>query len=323
LDPSPPPEAPTLPAPARPRLAAGFGFFAVLLALVLVEVPAQVVNPALGLAWSQVFAMLLPAWIAAEGSNLRAARYLGLDRPRALPVVLGALIGLAGYLPAAALAGLWVGILPRQLVERFPDVARIFEGSIVVQVTVTVIAVGLAPICEEAAFRGYLQRTLARAVGPAAAIGIGALLFALRHLDPLRFAPIVFLGALFGWLAWRGGSLWPAIAAHAANNAVASATALAGAGEGRPDAGPHVGTLLAILLAGGTLVAALAIAYRRATPPPAPADAAVELRDASDPSTRFHPRRVPELLVRAALLGVAALFALALGSALWERATGP
>ncbi len=278
----------------------------------------------LGLAWSELFLMLLPAMIAAEGSNLQASRYLGFDRPRALPVALGALAGLVGYLPAVALAGLWVKVLPPVLVERFPDVSRIFEGSRPEQAAVVAVAVGIAPLCEEAAFRGHLQRTLTRAAGPAVAIGLGAILFAVRHLDPLRFAPLVLLGAVFGWLAWRGGSLWPAIAAHAANNAVASGIALAGPGGSRADAAePGAGALLAILAGGGALVVAILAAYRRATPPPLPPEAYVVLREPADPSTRFRLGAIPERLVRAAFVGLAALLALSLGAALWERTAGP
>jgi hypothetical protein len=156
------------------------------------------------------------------------------------------------------------------------------------------------------------------------AIALGALLFAVRHLDPVRFAPLVLLGAVFGWLAWRGGSLWPAIAAHAANNAVASAIALAVPDRAGADAAePGAGALVLILAGGGALVAAILAAYRRATPAPSTPEAYVTLRDPADPSTRFRFGAVPERLVRAAFVGLAALLALSLGTALWERAAAP
>lgn len=309
MNPIPPEGPPVSSAPARPAATAALGFFAILLALVLFDVLAQLASPVLGLAWSELFTMLLPALVAAEGSNLRAVRFLGLDRPKALPVILGALVGLVGYLPAAAVAGLWVGILPRELVERFPDVSRLFHGTVWAQVAMTALAAGLAPVCEEAAFRGYLQRTLERASGPRVAIAVSGLLFAARHLDPLRFAPLVLLGVLFGWLSWRSGSLWPAIAAHAANNAVGCAAALLGlGGEHRAaDAGPARAALVP-LLAGGAALAALAYAYRRATPLPPPPGA--EPREPGLPTARFVPALVPMRLQWAGIFGVLALLAL-------------
>jgi uncharacterized protein len=307
----------------RPRARGAFLFFAALLLLLLPDVLAQGSSRMLGLAWSELFAMLLPAWIAAEGRNLKAARYLGFVRPRPLPVFLGALLGAAGFVAATGLAGLWILALPRRLVEWLPDVARIFEGSPALQVVVTAVAVVLAPICEEAAFRGYLQRTLARALGPWTAIGLAALLFALRHVDPVRFLPLVFLGALFGWLAWRSGSLWPAIAAHAANNAIAAALTLTGSGSEAVEAVPTVREALVPLLAGGAALAVLAFLYLRATPAPPPPDAAVEPRDPARPWDRFRPDLVPEWLTAAAIAGLAALLALALGAAVWDGLAGP
>jgi len=311
LDPLPP-QGPTIPpAPPRPEPAAAIGFFTVLLALVLFDGLAQAASPLLGLAWSELFTMLLPALAAAAGSNLRVVRYLGLERPRALPVALGGLCGIAGYFAAAGLAGLWIAILPRELVERFPDVSRIFDGPALVQVAMTALAAGLAPVCEEAAFRGYLQRTLARASGPWVAIAVTGVLFAARHLDPLRFAPLVLLGILFGWLSWRAGSLWPAIAAHAANNAVGAATVLSGLVTPQTTAvDVSVGGQLVVLLAGGALLAALVLVYRRATPAPPPPDAYVEPREPLHPTTRFIPWLVPTPLQWAGIAGVVALLAL-------------
>ncbi|HYD41082.1 MAG TPA: type II CAAX endopeptidase family protein [Anaeromyxobacter sp.] len=311
MNPSAPQLPPAPPAPARPTPAAAIGFFTVLLALVLFEGLAQLASPVLGLAWSELFTMLLPALVAAAGSNLRVVPYLGLGRPRALPVALGALCGVAGYFAAAGLAGLWISILPRELAERFPDVSRIFRGPVPVQVTITALAAGLAPVCEEAAFRGYFQRTLARASGPGVAIAATGVLFAARHLDPLRFAPLVLLGILFGWLSWRAGSLWPAIAAHAANNGVGAATVLSGlVAPETAQADVSVGGQVTVLLAGAALLAPIALLYRRATPAPPPADACVEPREPALPTTRFLPWLVPTPLQWAVVAGVVTLLAL-------------
>ncbi len=279
-----------------------------LVALVLPDLVAQGSNRTVGLAWSELFTMLLPAVAVTVGSNLRAGPYLGLGRPRPLPIALGALLGAAGFVAATGVMGLWALALPRRVLEWFPDIGRIFEGSPLSRAALAAVAALLAPLCEEVAFRGYLQRTLLRAVGPASAIALAAVLFAARHLDPVRFPALALLGALFGWLAWRGGSLWPAIAGHAANNAIAVAAALA-LGRASEAARPGLREALVPLLVGILLMAGLAAAFRAATPPPSQ-DEALPRRNPDDPSTRFRMRLVPGPLLALATAGLAALVTL-------------
>jgi membrane protease YdiL (CAAX protease family) len=84
-----------------------------------------------------------------------------------------------------------------------------------------VVALALAPaLCEEALFRGLALPSLATRLGGRAAIVVTALLFAAFHLSLYRFVPTALLGILLGALRWRSGSLWPAVAFHAANNAL-------------------------------------------------------------------------------------------------------
>lgn len=302
------PPPPAAPPRTSPGWTGGLAFFAVLLVLLLPDLLAQASSRVLGLAWSELFTMLLPAVLAAAGSNLRPARYLGLDRLRPLPTALGALLGLAGFVAANGVMALWVMVLPRRVLEWFPDVGRIFEGPPLARAVVVAVAGLLAPLCEEAAFRGYLQRTLLRAAGPASAIAATAVLFALRHLDLVRFPALALLGALFGWLAWRGGSLWPAIAAHAANNAAAIATALfAGSGAAALPR-PTLREAIAPLLVGGMAVAGLAAAFRAAAPRAQDAD--LPLQNPADPSTRFRLQLVPGALLLAVAAGLAGLLAL-------------
>ena len=313
----PSPAPPPTPPPPAPGWAEGLAFFAVLLLLVLPDLVAQASSRVLGLAWSELFTILLPALVAAAGSNLRPVAYLRAGRPRPLPVALGALLGLAGFVAANGVMALWVMVLPPRFLEWFPDVGRIFEGPPLGRAAIVAIAALLAPACEEAAFRGYLQRTLLRAARPVAAIGATALLFAVRHLDPVRFPALALLGALFGWLAWRGGSLWPAVAAHAVNNAAAVATALIAGAEGSAAAArPTLGEALVPLLVGGAGAAGLAAAFQAATGPTAPGAEPLPLRDATDPSTRFRLGLVPRPLVVAVTIGLVALIGLLLWSAL-------
>jgi membrane protease YdiL (CAAX protease family) len=302
------PGTPTAP-PPPPFEKSGLLFYALLFALLLPDAIAQRSDRTLGLAWSLVFIFLLPALVAAAGSNLQPLRYLGLSRPRAAPVVLGALAGGAGFLVANGIMALWIRIVPRGWLERF-DVGSLFQVPLPEQIAIALVASLLAPFCEEVAFRGYLQRTLAIRWGPAVGISAAAVLFAARHLDPVRFPALVLLGGLFGWLSWRSGSLWPAVSAHATNNALVSALALSARSPDALAEPPPLDAVLHTLAVGGVALALLLWAGRRATPtPPAPASA-VARRHPDDPSLRFRPWLVPAPLVLAMALGFALLAAL-------------
>jgi hypothetical protein len=200
-------------------------------------------------------------------------------------------------------------VLPPEWVRAF-DLSRLFQGPPRERAVMALLASLLAPPCEEAAFRGYLQGALLTRHRPRAAIALSAALFAAMHLDPVRFPAVLVLGLLFGWLAWRAGSVWPAVAAHAANNSIASALATAGPAEGDL-AGPGLALALAMLAAGAAALAPLAAAYRAATLAPPPPGAALVLRNPADPSLRFRWERVPPGYLAAGLVGVALLLALA------------
>jgi membrane protease YdiL (CAAX protease family) len=78
-------------------------------------------------------------------------------------------------------------------------------------------------IVEELLFRGYLQSRLLQRWPPLLAVGASALIFSAAHLDPIHVLGVIPLGVWLGTVAWRAGSVWPAILCHAVNNAVAVA----------------------------------------------------------------------------------------------------
>jgi membrane protease YdiL (CAAX protease family) len=301
------PDPPPAPAPPAARKSA-LAFFAVLLALFLPGLLAQAALLPAGLAWTELFAFLLPALVATAGANLKVGPFLRLGWPGAAPVLLGAAVGGAGYVFAGALMALVQRVLPARWVEIF-DPAQLFEGPRLERVLLAAAAVLLAPFCEEVAFRGYVQTAIALRRGAAAAIAGSAILFAVMHLDPVRFPALVVLGLVFGFLAWRAGSIWPAVAAHAANNGVTSALVLT---LGVPDAAeaPPLAAIGFSLALGAAGLSLLLGAYAAATPRPPPADVAVALRDPADPSVAFSAARVPPAFAAAALAGLALLAAL-------------
>lgn len=291
----------------------GLGFFAVLLGLfAALGSAAQASSAALGLAWSELFALLLPAFIVAAGSNVQPARALLLARrPAAGVVPLGALIGGVSFVAAGSLMALESLLLPRRWLELF-DVTRIFDRGPAEQVALGLGAAVLAPFCEEVAFRGWLLTALRARHRAGVAIVACGLLFALMHLDPVRFVALFALGSLYGWLAFRSGSIWPSAAAHAVNNGLGVLIASRGAPESSLAAAPAAAGQIAVtssvvLLGAAGLLALLANAYRQRTPAPPPVSELVVRRDPAQAGGRFDAGRVPGLLVGLAVLGGALL----------------
>jgi membrane protease YdiL (CAAX protease family) len=118
-----------------------------------------------------------------------------------------------------------------KLSEHAIDVGtRAASSSPAAKVLVAVVFVVGAPVVEELFFRGVLQRALVRRVGVVAGVAVGAVVFALLHLQGnVGFASAVTLvgelsafGVVLALLAERTGRLGPGIVAHAAFNAVAT-----------------------------------------------------------------------------------------------------
>lgn len=103
--------------------------------------------------------------------------------------------------------------------------AFLASGEGVKRIVILLSVAGLPAIFEELSFRGVLQPLLTRATGSAFwGIALTAIVFSAIHFQFYGFLPRVLLGALFGWLAHRTGSLIPGMAAHFANNALAAVT---------------------------------------------------------------------------------------------------
>ncbi len=78
----------------------------------------------------------------------------------------------------------------------------------------------LPAICEEVAFRGYIQWGLSP-LGPRAAVILTGVLFGAMHLSLVRGIPLAVLGVIYAYVVQRTGSILPGMIMHFVNNATA------------------------------------------------------------------------------------------------------
>ena len=102
-----------------------------------------------------------------------------------------------------------------------PDILPVFGGGIA-GLLLALLAGGLvAPIAEEAFFRGYVFAGLRQHFGLLPAIVLSSGTFALVHILPTSWPPIFVLGVLFALLYEQTGSIWPAVIVHGIINTLA------------------------------------------------------------------------------------------------------
>jgi len=256
--------------PAEPKLIPrSFAVGATLLVLGLyltVGGETQLLSVSVGLWFTEIFVFLGVAWVLMRRRGLRPAHVTGLVSPHWRPSAFGFAVGITNYF-ALVVPIQWVALslVPPAWREAF-DSARVFEGQTPLEVALIVAGVGIAaPVCEEFFFRGVLQQGLMPpAFSVPRAITVAAMVFSAFHLDPVGFLARVELGVVFGLLAWRTGSLWPAIFAHSANNLVSTALYfLAPEGAETTAAEPDGRAVALLALAGFAALQGLIAAARR------------------------------------------------------------
>ena len=110
--------------------------------------------------------------------------------------------------------------LLRQVIPLQNELGEIFESLSSSPLVAFVALVIIAPITEEALFRGMILRGLLRRYGPWRASLVSALLFGLVHVYPAQIMPAFLLGLLLAAVHLRTGSLWPCVWMHAVVNAL-------------------------------------------------------------------------------------------------------
>lgn len=174
--------------------------------------------------------MLLPTWLVARAYGCGLARDFGFDRPRA-GVLFWTAVAVAGSLaPTALLAALSARIRPVP-----PEWEALFTSHLPRTTVATggaFLAVAVAvPLAEELLFRGILQRLAARRWGDLAGVVLGALLFAILHLEPWYLLGLFGVGLLLGYVWAVTRSLTACAVAHGLHNAAALTLMLRQGGE--------------------------------------------------------------------------------------------
>lgn len=178
-------------------------------------------------AWPDVLRMAVPteaALLLAVGWGVKRSRR-GWRRTLAWrPIEARSIVPLALVLAGALTVFSEIYVVIQKLVpvpDAFQDaLRRLLELSGGADTVATVVvAVVVAPILEEALFRGVILQGLARDRGPNAATVWTAVFFALFHFyNPWQVVPTFFLGLVLAWLVLTTRSLLSSIAVHAAFN---------------------------------------------------------------------------------------------------------
>lgn len=135
--------------------------------------------------------------------------------------------GAAGFLGGAILI---TGLYPINLVltdglmRLFPESAEnvetAFSGIMGDNALAAFLVIALAPaVCEEMLFRGLILHSLKARYRAVPAIAITAALFGFYHMSLVKFIPTGLLGLALCYVAWRTGSIYPAMLMHFLNNA--------------------------------------------------------------------------------------------------------
>ncbi|MFL5318244.1 MAG: type II CAAX prenyl endopeptidase Rce1 family protein [Myxococcaceae bacterium] len=228
---------PEVDAPSVSRAALALVATVVVMLGYLVAIPVQILNIGFGLWFTEVIVFFGLVFALVKFSRRTPREYTGLGAPGIAPVVYGFLLGVVNlFAVVVPLQFLSSSVVSESVKQKF-DQSKIFESQSGIDLLLIITGVSIAaPLCEEFFFRGVLQRGLLRGdrhpeggfrgFGPVVGIVLTGAIFSAFHLDPVGFLARWELGVLFGYLAYRTRSLWPGIAAHAANNLTSSAAYL-------------------------------------------------------------------------------------------------
>lgn len=175
---------------------------------------------------------VIPSFLFARVCDPKPIQYLGLTTAKPIYFILG----IAVLLVALPFVN-WTGIINHQLIPETTAIGKwmktseeaaakltgfMLKKSTVQDLLLNLVLVAVfAGVGEELFFRGVLQRLFIKLFkNPWAGILVTAFIFSAFHFQFFGFIPRFILGILLGLIYWYSGSLWPAIIAHFAYDAL-------------------------------------------------------------------------------------------------------
>ena len=164
---------------------------------------------------------LAAAWLSPQP----LAQRLGFVRPKwawweTLVVNVGTLVPVAIGMAGAV----WLA----EFLAPDPTAANLMKNMTPAWIVPYLLFISLAPgFSEEMLFRGYSQRRLIERWGGWTAILVTSAIFAIIHIAPHTVVFAFPIGIWLGLMAWRSGSIWPGVIAHAAVNGLWNAYGIA------------------------------------------------------------------------------------------------
>ena len=234
--PPPPPDRPELPEGAAPRWPAWYAGVGFLVALIATLIVVGIVAAATGATaddedptftivatFLQGLIFIGTAVMFASFTRKPTPEQFGLRPTRFWPAAGWAALGMLTFYALVALYSVIVQPDAQQTVAQDLGADQGTFGMIAAGFMI----VCVAPVAEEFFFRGFFYRALRSRWSPLGAAAIDGLLFGVIHYDftgadaLLILPPLAILGFIFCLVYERTGSIYPTIAMHSFNNAIA------------------------------------------------------------------------------------------------------
>jgi uncharacterized protein len=170
-------------------------------------------------------ALAVPSVLAA-GVALAATKLRGNGPSRDLAlswswrdVGLGLMFGLGGLFLGLVAATIWVSIVGPDVNSAVAEAFAGRRASVPVALLIAIVAIIVAPVCEEILFRGLLWGALERrGAGRWTAFAVTTIVFALFHFELERAPLLLVIAVPIGLARAITGRLLAAIVAHQVNN---------------------------------------------------------------------------------------------------------
>jgi len=179
----------------------------------------QTKNLESGLINTQILIILLPVVLIIRLLKMNQVEVLRLHPPKVSNLLLVPFIAIPAAL-LVTMVGQLINLIYPFPAEYLAKLSGLMKMPHVPLWEMYLIIALLPGFCEELMFRGFVIRFF-EGQGKWVAILTSAGLFALFHLDPYRFIPVLLLGILLGWLVTKANSIWVSMFSHMINNAAA------------------------------------------------------------------------------------------------------